>query len=273
MSRARLPAPVARRILAPVGMAAVVFSLGACGSSSNPQSCAGGPKPPGMRATLTADQPFTASDVNNLSRRFYTAGATCVAVGTPGGTTVELSEQGITGAPAQQLLKPGRLVFVTWVKQTAPAGSAPLHIIDAVQVPTTDGGTCAASAAVLECVPTGYAGVESGIDGNAVTAVSEHVDPSTNQRVVELTLNGTATTSMAQLTFQMPSATPPLNELAIFIDGTMINNAAVQSPLNNGQIQVSGGRIATEKGYATTLVNLINTGRVTPYRVTSQSNL
>ena len=265
---------LARRTLVRlVATAAVVFAGTACGSTASAPTCAHGPGAPGVRATLTADLAFSASDANNLSRRFYTAGATCVALGNPGSLTLEVSEQGITGARADQLLKPGRLAFVTWVSRRVTPGPAPLHAIDPAQVPVSDGGTCAASTARLECAPAGYGALETGVDGNGITAVSQGVDRNTGQRVLTLTLTAAATARLAEVTARMPSLVAPSNELAIFLDGAMVNNAAVQAPLNDGQVQVSGGAIAGDKGYAATMANLINTGRVTPYRVTSQSNL
>jgi preprotein translocase subunit SecD len=88
-----------------------------------------------------------------------------------------------------------------------------------------------------------------------------------------ITLSDSGAAILAQVTAQMPAQAYPLNALAIFVDGTMVNNATVLSPLTNGQVQVSGGRFATDHGYLMDLANLLNTGHVTPYRVTAQSAL
>ena len=251
-------------------------SVAGCGSGATSQAgCAGGPQPPGVRATLTAEQPFAASDVNNLSRRFFTAGATCVSVGSPGNTTLELSEQGITGARAQLLLRPGRLAFVTWSRRPDAGGPtpSPQASLDPAQVAAADGGSCAGSTPSLECAPTGYVAVETGVDSNAVSAASAGTDRGSGQPMVSFTLTELGATALARVTSRMPSQLPPLNQLAILVDGTMLSNANVNSPMTDGTVQVSGGLLTTQKGLAADIATLVNTGRVTSYRVTSQSNL
>jgi len=254
----------------------VIGTLAGCGSSATTQvGCAAGPRPPGVRANLTAEQPFAASDINNLSRRFYTAGATCVSVGSPGGTTVELSEQGITGARAQLLLKAGRLTFATWSRRPEAGGAAPSPqvALDPAQVATVDGGSCAGSTASLECAPAGYVALETGVDGNAVSSAAAATDPNSGQPEVQLTLTEQGTSTLGQVTSRLPSQPPPLNQLAIVLDGTMLSNANVNAPLNNGTVRISGGLLTSRKGLAADLATLVSTGRVTPYQVTSQSNL
>ena len=261
--------------MAGVGAVALLLAAAGCGGTESGQgSCAAGPQPPGVRATLTAEQAFAASDVNNLSRRFFAAGARCVAVGNPGGTTLEVSEQGITGARADLLMKPGRLVFVTWVKRDpAASSSAPFAVLDPRQVASADGGTCVGSSVTLECAPAGYVGVEAGVDSSAVTRVSFGTDRASRLPLLSVVLSETGTARLAAVTAPMPRQPTPLNQLALLVDDTMISNANVNQPLTNGIVQVGSGAFAAQPGYAADLVNLVNTGHVTPYRVTARSLL
>jgi preprotein translocase subunit SecD len=140
-------------------------------------------------------------------------------------------------------------------------------------VPVADGGACAASTPLVECAPTGYVAVETGVDSSMITSVAAETDVNTRQALLIITLNEAGREMLSRLTAPMPSRAYPLNALAIVVDGTMVNNGTVLSALTNGQIQVSGGRLATDPGYRADLANLINTGHVTPFKVTSRSAL
>jgi preprotein translocase subunit SecD len=60
----------------------------------------------------------------------------------------------------------------------------------------------------------------------------------------------------------MPSASPPLNQLAIFLDNQLINNANVTSALNNGTVQISGGQVSSDATYRQDLAATLQAGRL-----------
>ncbi|GAC1578082.1 MAG: hypothetical protein NVS3B24_10020 [Candidatus Dormibacteria bacterium] len=197
-----------------------------------------------------------------------------MAVGAPGGRTLELSEQGITGDRAQRLLSPGYMRFATWSRPAAAGttGSPPVVSINPRQVAVADGGSCAASTPGLECAPSGFVALESGVDSGGVTMVTASRDPHSGPELA-IALTDAARGRLARVTERMPAEVPPLNMLAIVVDDVLVSNATIHQPLGSGPVVVSGGLISDQPGYAADLATLVNTSRVTPYKVTSQSNL
>src|SRR5258708_23436692 len=105
-----------------------------------------------------------------------------------------------------------------------------------------------------------------------ITSPSVGFDPTKSEPDVSIALNDTGASLMGQVT--TPLATPncgsnatPENFLAIFLDNTVVNNACVESTLNQGTFQIHGGRIGSDAGYRQDLAATLNAGRL-PGRVT-----
>jgi preprotein translocase subunit SecD len=225
--------------------------------------------PPGTDLRTAQD-----STVKVMNKRVNGIGVSEAQVATQGDRRVVVQLPGVDITRAEQLIgRTARLTFRTWRKvepgEIGPDGKLkiPLDktgtpVVDPAYVPVSEGGTCAASTTKIECIPLGYLPKETGVDGSMVTSASIGTDPNTNQPIVEFTLNDQGTTILAQVTANMPSQPPPLNMLAIFLDNTLINNANVQQPLNNGQVQISGGNIASDATYRKDLAATLNAGRL-----------
>jgi preprotein translocase subunit SecD len=273
---ARRLVPAAAAPLLVLGLAGCAGAGAGAGAGADTATCAGGPRPPGVHATLAAvDSAFSASDVNNLSRRLYAAGATCVAIGAPGQMSLDVREQGLTGARAALLLAPGHLSLATWRRRGAGSASpAPSElVVDPRQVAAAEGGRCGASTPELECAPVGFAPVATGVDVEAVTSAAVRTDPVSGRREVVLKFTEAGAGRLAEVTRTMPAQPPPLNMLAVFLDRRMLNEAPVVSPLTSGDIQLSGGAISSDARYAEDVAILARSGGVNAYTVASQSDL
>jgi preprotein translocase subunit SecD len=79
------------------------------------------------------------------------------------------------------------------------------------------------------------------IDGSNVASASavEAGDPA--EWVVQLTLDHEGTTAVATATGNAASATPPANQIAIVVDGTLLSLPVVQAPIDSGLVVVSAG--------------------------------
>ncbi|MEA2683464.1 MAG: preprotein translocase subunit SecD [Chloroflexota bacterium] len=223
--------------------------------------------------TLAVAQDSTAKV---MDKRVNGIGVNEASVAPQGDRRVVVQLPGVDIDRATQLIgRTAKLTFRTWVaatpgadgKLTIPTDSTGAPVVDPAYVPVADGGKCVASTATLECIPAGFLPKETGVDGTMLTGASNTTDPTTNAPSVEFTLNDQGTTILSTVTANMPSQTPPLNQLAIFLDNTMINNASVQSPLTNGQVQITGGNIATDANYRQDLASTLTAGRL-PGKVT-----
>ncbi|GAC1578052.1 MAG: protein translocase subunit SecD [Candidatus Dormibacteria bacterium] len=211
------------------------------------------------------------STVEVMNKRVNGIGVSEASVAPQGDRRVVVQLPGVDITRAEQVIgRTARLTFQTWQaaksgpdgKLKVPTDNTGQPIVDPLQVPVAEGGKCVASTQKLECIPPGYLPKFTGVDGSMVTSASNTTDSTSNSPVVEFTLNDQGTTLLGQTTATMPSQTPPMNQLAIFLDNQMINNANVNSPLNNGQVQISGGNIASDKGYRADLAATLNAGRL-----------
>jgi preprotein translocase subunit SecD len=212
-----------------------------------------------------------ASTVEVMNKRVNGIGVNEASVAPQGDRRVVVQLPGVDITRAEQVIgRTAKLTFQTWQAATpgpdgkvaVPVDSTGQPVVDPVQVPVAEGGKCVASTAKLECIPAGYLPKFTGVDGSMVTSAANTTDTNNNQPDVEFTLNDQGTTTLGTVTASMSGQTPPLNMLAIFLDNQMINNANVTSPLNNGQVQISGGNIATDAGYRADLAATLNAGRL-----------
>ena len=211
-----------------------------------------------------------ASTVEVMNKRVNGIGVSEASVAPQGDRRVVVQLPGVDITRAEQVIgRTARLTFQTWQvakpgaggKIDVPTDSTGQPIVDPAQVPVAEGGKCVGSIK-LECIPAGYLPKFTGVDGSMVTSASNTTDSQTNGPIVDFTLNDQGTTLLGNATATMSSQTPPLNQLAIFLDNQMINNANVNQPLNNGQVQISGGNIASDAGYRADLAATLNAGRL-----------
>jgi preprotein translocase subunit SecD len=214
-----------------------------------------------------------ASTISVMDKRANGIGVSEAAVQAQGDRRVVVQLPGVGVDRARQVIgKTAKLTFRTWQKATAdqlgadgvlkvPKDATGDPIVDPAYVPKQEGGTCTGSATV-ECIPPGYLPKEIGIDGSMVTGASVGADTNTNQPNVQFSLNDQGTNILGQVTADMPTKTPPENQLAIFLDNTMVNNANVQSPLNQGQVQISGGNVSSDANYRKDLAATLKAGRL-----------
>jgi len=82
------------------------------------------------------------------------------------------------------------------------------------------------------------ADVASAEPGELTNSVGDAIP---GQYAVTVTLTGSGAQAFAELTRNLSSLEPPLNELAIIVDGVVISAPAVASVIANGIMQISGG--------------------------------
>lgn len=206
-----------------------------------------------------------------MDRRVNGIGVNEASVAPQGDRRVVIQLPGVDIDRATQVIgRTAKLTFRTWAaakpgadgKLAIPNDATGAPVVDPVYVPVSEGGKCIASTSTIECIPLGYLPKETGVDGSMLTGASNTTDPTTNAPSVEFTLNDQGTTILSQVTANMSTQAAPLNQLAIFLDNTMINNANVQSPLNNGQVQITGGNIASDPTYRQDLAATLSAGRL-----------
>jgi preprotein translocase subunit SecD len=214
-----------------------------------------------------------ASTVQVMNKRANGIGVSEAAVQAQGDRRVVVQLPGVGIDRARQVIgKTAKLTFRVWRKidpatevvngqLKVPIDATGDPVVDPAYVPKAEGGTCTGSATV-ECIPAGYLPKEIGVDGSMVTSATVGADQTTNQPNVSFTLNDAGTNILGQVTADMPSKTAPENQLAIFLDNTMINNANVQQPLNNGQVQISGGNVSSDASYRKDLAATLSAGRL-----------
>ncbi|HEV3232323.1 MAG TPA: protein translocase subunit SecD [Candidatus Dormibacteraeota bacterium] len=231
--------------------------------------------PKGMTMSVAQD-----STVQVMQRRVNGIGVNEVSVQAQGANRVVVQLPGVDFDRAVTLIgKTAKLTLRTWLNAT-PGPDGKIHVKDygdeAVspkQVPPGElvdlspkgpsaPGNCVASTSTLECIPTGAVPHYFGLDGSMIQTASVGVDQTTGQPTVDFTLNDQGTTLLANASQSMPSATAPLNLLAIYLDDQMINDATVQQPLTNGSVQISGGNVSTDANYRNDLAATLNAGRL-----------
>jgi preprotein translocase subunit SecD len=231
--------------------------------------------PPGVKM---ADA--QSSTVHVMENRVNNIGVREAVVQTQGSNRVVVQLPGVDFDRARQLVgRTAKLTFRVWQKANPgadgklviPKDATGDPIVDPSYVPVSEGGTCFGSA-TKECIPAGYLPKEFGLDGSMITSASESTDPNTNEPNVSITLNDQGANILGTQTQTMPSQTPPLNQLAIFLDNTMVNNANVQQALTAGQFEIHGGNVSTDATYRKNLVATLSAGRL-PGKITIvQSN-
>ena len=236
----------------------------------------------GTELVLQGAQAITNSEYGAIGRRFSGPTGGCAGISRLGGrdNQVKVTIPGVSTERAAGLARPGLISFRTWVK--APPGAdgklaIPLDatadpVVDPADVPKAEGGTCTGSIST-ECIPVGYLPKETGVDGSMVNSANVGSNNTANQPNVQFTLNDQGTTILGQVTADMPTRTPPDNELAIFLDNTMINNATVQAALNNGQVEISGGNVSSDDGYRQDLAAILSSGPLPRLTVVSTRDL
>ncbi len=89
----------------------------------------------------------------------------------------------------------------------------------------------------------------------------------TNQWVVDLALNGQGRTEFAATSTRLYGLESPRNQFAIVLDGTVVSAPAIQTPITDGNAQISG---SFTQATATTLANQLKFGAL-PISFTVQS--
>jgi preprotein translocase subunit SecD len=213
------------------------------------------------------------STVSVMDKRANGIGVSDAVVQAQGDRRVVVQLPGVNVDRARQVIgKTAKLTFRIW--QTGDAtqlgADGKLHlpndatgdpIVDPGYVPVQEGGTCTGSA-TIECIPAGFVPKEIGVDGSMITSAVTGADTNTNQPNVQFTLNDQGTNILGQVTANMSTMTAPQNQLAIFLDNQMINNATVQSALNQGQVQISGGNVSSDAQYRKDLASTLSAGRL-----------
>lgn len=96
------------------------------------------------------------------------------------------------------------------------------------------------------------------VEGTQVKKVTAEPNPSgTSDWVVNVTFNSSGTAAFAALTTRVQPLTAPENQVAITLDGVVQSAVTVQSPITNGQAQISGNFTQSQ---ADQLVNLLAYG-------------
>ncbi len=160
------------------------------------------------------------------------------------------------GAPVGQPLKwmdnPGTKWLKKFSAYTCPTkGKKSAPIVDAKDKP------------LVTCDDAGnkYLLSASMIQGTQLTRASAGIPQNQVQWVVDLTFNSTARKTFATVTSQIANATSPLTrqqkQFAIVLDGKVISAPVVNSPIPNGQAQISGNFSQTE---AQSLANSLKYG-------------
>ena len=217
------------------------------------------------------------STVQVMENRVNNIGVREAVVQTQGANRVVVQLPGVDFDRARQLVgKTSKLTFRVWTPATlGPGGKLGVPkdatgdpIVDPSYVPVSEGGTCFGSA-TKECIPLGYLPKEFGLDGSQITVASESTDTNTNQPIVSISLTDAGSNILGQQSTPMAAQTQgtPANQLAIFLDNTMVNNANVQSALTGGQFQISGGNVSSDTTYRKDLVATLNAGKL-PGKIT-----
>ncbi len=215
------------------------------------------------------------STVSVMEKRVNNIGVREAVVQSQGSNRVVVQLPGVDFDRARELVgKTAKLTFRTWKKAVpglggrlvVPKDAAGDPIVAPDYVPVAEGGTCIGTA-TKECIPVGYQPQEIGVDGSMITSASESTDQTTNQPNVSISLNDQGATILGNVTQNMPSQAAPLNQLAIFLDNQMINNAVVQQPLTAGTFEIHGGNISTDSVYRKNLVATLSAGRL-PGKIT-----
>ncbi|MFN2466012.1 MAG: protein translocase subunit SecD [Candidatus Dormibacteria bacterium] len=214
-----------------------------------------------------------ASTVEVMNKRVNGIGVSEASVAAQGDRRVVVQLPGVGIDRATALIgKTARLTFRTWVKAQPAAGGKLAVPNDATgdpivapeYVPAVEGGKCVAATLRRECIPPGYLPKETGIDGSMVTSAVSTTDSTSNQPIVSITLNDQGSTLLGNITTPLAAATPGTteNQMAIFLDNQMINNANVQGVLNQGSFQISGGNISSDATYRNDLSSTLAAGRL-----------
>ncbi|MEA2645421.1 MAG: preprotein translocase subunit SecD [Chloroflexota bacterium] len=210
------------------------------------------------------------STVSVMDKRANGIGVSEAQVAPQGDRRVVVQLPGVDIDRARQVIgKTAKLTFRTWQKAEPGADGKLLvpvdqtgdPVVDPAYVPKAEGGTCTGSVTV-ECIPEGYLPHEIGVDGSMITTANVGADTNTSQPNVTFSLNDQGSNILGQVTTDMPSKPAPENQLAIFLDNAMINNANVQSALNQGQVQISGGNVSTDTAYRKDLAATLSAGRL-----------
>ncbi|HEV3231603.1 MAG TPA: hypothetical protein VG245_05055 [Candidatus Dormibacteraeota bacterium] len=213
---------------------------------------------PGVTATISAPG-LSDETIGRLTARLHAATMVCATVTRIDASHARVVLPGAAVARARLLLGRGSLGFVTWANASPPV-RIPADVVDPASVPVSEGGACDGSSAALECIPTGVVPRPIGIDGAMLRSAAPGQDPTLGQRTITLQLNGDGAARLGQATADLPAAAPPQNLLAIFVDNRMLNDATVQQPLTSGEVQISGGAIATDPYYRADVLALLQTG-------------
>jgi len=226
--------------------------------------------PPGVTMDVAQQ-----SIVDVMTKRVNGIGVREAVVQTQGANRVVVQLPGVDFDRARQLVgKTAKLTFRVWSqaklgpdgKLAIPTDATGDPIVDPSYVPVAEGGTCFGSA-TKECIPAGYLPKEFGLDGSMITSAVESTDQNTNEPNVSISLNDQGSTILGTQTQNMPSAPAPTNQLAIFLDNTMVNNANVQQALTAGTFEIHGGNVSTDANYRKDLVATLNAGRL-PGKIT-----
>jgi len=222
--------------------------------------------PPGL--TMQQAQQST---INVMNKRVNGLGVSESAVQAQGTNRVAVSLPGVNFDRARNLIgRTAKLTLETW----APAKPGPNNllivpkdptgspIVDPRQVPKPEGGTCLGNNANLECIPVGYLPQLTGVDGSMITSASTSVAQTTGEPTVVFTLNDFGATKLDEVSKTLVSKTGPDNQLAIFLDNQMVNNANVQSELSNGSVEIHGGQVSSDPGYRNDLATILSSGRL-----------
>ncbi|MHB8508479.1 MAG: protein translocase subunit SecD [Candidatus Dormibacteria bacterium] len=211
-----------------------------------------------------------ASTVQVMEKRVNGLGVSESQVQSQGDRRVVIQLPGVDFDRATAVIgRTAKLTLNTWKVVQVPANgklAIPLDatgapVVDPKQVPASEGGTCVGGTDALPCIPLNALPVATGIDGSMITGASTGIDQ-TNQPTVDFQLNDRGATLLADVTKDMTSKPTPTDQLAIFLDNNLINSAHVQTALNTGQVQISGGNISTNATYRTDLANTLKAGRL-----------
>jgi preprotein translocase subunit SecD len=207
-----------------------------------------------------------------MTKRVNGIGVSEAQVQAQGDKRVLVQLPGVDFDRARQLVgKTARLTFRTWQKAApGPDGKLPVPkdatgdpVVDPSYVPIQEGGTCTGSLS-KECIPPGYLPKETGIDGSMIVTATSGFDNTRNEPVVDITLTEQGSSLLGQVTTPLASAPAgtPENQLTIFLDNTMVNNAGVEGVLSGGSFQIHGGRISSDAPYRNDLIATLNAGRL-----------
>jgi len=154
-----------------------------------------------------------------------TTGTPTVAQATPGAVAIQMRPVESTVVPA--------LDGYDQVEPTCGAGAA---------APCTDAQLLDPDGITLQASDGTRAGLgELVIDGSNVASASAVGAGDPAEWVVQLTLDHEGTTAVATATGNAASATPPANQIAIVVDGTLLSLPVVQAPIDSGLVVVSAG--------------------------------